>query len=230
MSQAEQGAEGIVLAYPTPISCKVISEASAVNQRLREIIIARMEEGGGIRKSNVNGWHSQEDLFQWEAPEVAQLLGWVGRAVKSMTIFTTGVEQVSGEIDAWGWANVSWKGSYNKPHIHPDAMWSGVYYVDAGSSPADQPDSGMLEFLDPRPGIDILKIPGMPYSGTYRIEPVTGMMVLFPGWLYHFVNAYQGESFRISVAFNVRVLETDLPASLSGGAIAYSPGERWRRR
>ncbi|MDX1433392.1 MAG: 2OG-Fe(II) oxygenase family protein [Gammaproteobacteria bacterium] len=230
MNKAEQGAEGVVLAYATPISCKVIAEAAAVNARLREIILERMEREGGIQKSNVNGWHSLEDLFQWPNPEIQQLLGWVGQAVKAMTMFTTGADQVSGEIDAWGWANVSWKGSYNKPHIHPDAMWSGVYYVDAGSSPEGQPDSGILEFLDPRSGIDVLKVPGMPYSGNFRVKPESGMIVLFPGWLYHFVNPYQGDDLRISIAFNVRVLDTDLPSSLFGGAVGYSPGPRWRRR
>lgn len=227
MNEAEQGTEDIVLAYPTPISCRVIPEAGAVNHGLRRIILERKEQGDGIRKSNVNGWHSQDDLFKWPNAEVQQLLGWVGQAVKSMTQFTTGAEHVSGEIDAWGWANVSWKGSYNKPHIHPEAMWSGVYYVDVGSSPAEQPDSGIIEFLDPRAGIDILKVPGMPFTGKYKLKPETGMLVLFPGWLYHFVNSYQGDDLRISIAFNVKVLEASLPSNLAGGAIAFSPGTRW---
>ena len=228
MNQHEHAAEDVVLAFPTPISCRVIPEADTVNQRLQRIILERMDESGGVRKSNVNGWHSEEDLFQWPNPEVAQLLEWIGQAVKSMTVFTTGAEKVSGEIDAWGWANVSWPGSYNKPHIHPDSMWSGVYYVDAGTTPEEHQDSGLLEFLDPRSGIDILKIPGMPFSGSFKMRPSTGMMVLFPGWLYHFVNPYQGEGMRISIAFNVRVLETNLPKKYVGGALGFFPGERLR--
>lgn len=229
MNQEEHGAENIVLAFSTPISCRVIPGADTVNRGLREIVLEHMEKTEGLHKSNVNGWHSEDTLFQWPNTEVKQLLEWVGQAVKSMTMFTTGAETVRGEIDAWGWANVSWTGSYNKPHIHPDAMWSGVYYVDAGSSPEEQPDSGMLEFLDPRAGIDVLKIPGMPFTGGFQMRPRTGMMVLFPGWLYHFVNPYQGDSMRISIAFNVRVLDTDLPRELVGSAIGYLAGERWRR-
>ena len=38
-------------------------------------------------------------------------------------------------------------------------------------------------------------------------------MVVFPGWMYHFVNPYQGEGERISIAFNVRAVDAGAPAT-----------------
>jgi hypothetical protein len=36
-----------------------------------------------------------------------------------------------------------------------------------------------------------------------EIQPEAGMMVMFPSWMPHSVDAYLGESTRISIAFNL---------------------------
>ena len=46
--------------------------------------------------------------------------------------------------------------------------------------------------------------PGNPFGQTVSVPPRPGLMVLFPSWLYHWVNPFYGEGERISVAFNVR--------------------------
>ena len=47
------------------------------------------------------------------------------------------------------------------------------------------------------------------------MRPRARSMVIFPGWLYHFVNPYhgEGEGERISIAFNVRAVESRTPDS-----------------
>jgi hypothetical protein len=34
-------------------------------------------------------------------------------------------------------------------------------------------------------------------------SPVAGMVLVFPNWLFHFVNPFQGIGERISISFNV---------------------------
>jgi hypothetical protein len=37
------------------------------------------------------------------------------------------------------------------------------------------------------------------------VRPENGMMLIFPGWLNHYVHPYWGERERISVAFNLMI-------------------------
>jgi hypothetical protein len=37
------------------------------------------------------------------------------------------------------------------------------------------------------------------------VTPRDGLLVVFPAWLYHYVNPYQGTAPRISVAFNATI-------------------------
>jgi hypothetical protein len=78
-----------------------------------------------------------------------------------------------------------------------------VYYVDAGTVNPDRPLSGVLEFLDPRAGVEAVTAPGDPYGEPLRVRPESGLMVVFPSWLYHWVHPYFGELPRIAVSFNV---------------------------
>ena len=212
----------ITLTYATPVLHQRLDDTEQVNQRLREVILERAAQSPSEGKSNVGGWHSDTDIFNWPVPEIQQLLGWVGGATKALMAATTGQEKLSGELDAWGWANVLYSGGYNTPHIHADSMWSGAYYVDTGEPEGDDPNNGIIEFMDPRPAIDMVKVPGTPFTGRYRVAPQAGDLVMFPSWLYHFVNPYTGRTPRISIAFNIRIINTNLPASVFGGAIQYT--------
>src|SRR5262249_30370056 len=89
---------------------------------------------------------------------------------------------------------------YHAPHSHPDSAWSGVYYVDAGT--VDRSLSGVLEFLDPRAGVEAVTAPGDPYGEPVRVRPQTGLIVTFPSWLCHWVHPYVGHTPRIAVSFN----------------------------
>lgn len=205
-----QATDDIVLAFPTPIMVKVLPDTEAANEGLRRVILAHAQQEDSVRKSNVGGWQSSTDMFNWKEPEIAPLREWAVGAVSLMTRFTAKTDDAAGRLAIQAWANVSGPGAYNKPHIHAGSMWSGVYYVDAGTYPAEHPDSGTIEFMDSRWGASIVPYPGMPFLDRYTVKPVTGMMLLFPSWMYHYVNAYQGDDVRISVAFNVKITSTNL--------------------
>jgi len=111
--------------------------------------------------------------------------------------------QMRGGLRLYGWANVTRPGGYNRVHNHAASMWSGVYYVDPGSPDASFPDSGVLEFVDPRLGSSMVTTPGRPFGGNLRVVPEEGLMVLFPSWLMHFVNPFEGTGERISISFNL---------------------------
>jgi hypothetical protein len=77
-----------------------------------------------------------------------------------------------------------------------------VYYVDAGTATESRPLGGVLEFLDPRGGVEAVSTPGDPYREPIRVQPESGLLVIFPSWLYHWVHPYAGQLPRIAVSFN----------------------------
>jgi hypothetical protein len=40
------------------------------------------------------------------------------------------------------------------------------------------------------------------HGGKEIVLPQSGLLLIFPAWLYHYVNPYHGEGERISVAWN----------------------------
>ena len=63
--------------------------------------------------------------------------------------------------------------------------------------------SGALEFVDPRASAETNPMIWQQTDSRIRVLPHPGKMIIFPCWLYHYVNPYRGEKPRTSVAFNV---------------------------
>ena len=206
VSKAHDAGSGIMLTYFTPVYARTMPRAARTNAALRRLVLDREQTTPGEDKSNVGGWHSAPDLFSSQAPEVRELLDWVCAAVLAMSKYMSQTPHKGTQIETRGWANVSRNGDYHRAHMHPGHDWSGIYYVDPGEHPAAYPDSGIIEFHDPRCAVGILETPGKPFWGTVHFRPEAGMLLLFPSWLVHTVNPYRGERERISIAFNVRMV------------------------
>jgi uncharacterized protein (TIGR02466 family) len=84
-------------------------------------------------------------------------------------------------------------------------MWSGVYYVSGGKPDSNDPLNGKLELLDPRVGVNMLRLEQGIFGGRYLVEPMPGLMVMFPSWLKHMVHPFSGSGERISISFNAYV-------------------------
>ena len=107
------------------------------------------------------------------------------------------------------WVNVSPRYGYNRNHVHPNALWSGVYYVQA------PPGAGRIFFSDPRPQVPLVTarfVPDKPrraesWSEVYY-EAIEGRLIMFPSWLVHEVepnvtDLEGADADRISVSFNL---------------------------
>jgi hypothetical protein len=109
-----------------------------------------------------------------------------------------------------------------------------VYYVDAGEPEPHSPLNGVLEFLDPRAGVEAVSAPGDPYGEPVRVRPEAGLLVIFPSWLYHWVHPYAGQSPRIAVSFNATLatspaVKTSIAeASTEFEPIGAMPRQRYR--
>jgi predicted 2-oxoglutarate/Fe(II)-dependent dioxygenase YbiX len=78
---------------------------------------------------------------------------------------------------------------------------------------AEQPDSGLLRFFDPRQGADAYSDPTnlnllpafAPRSIQMRLE--AGALIVFPSYLFHEVAPFYGRDTRITVASNCWFVE-----------------------
>ena len=111
------------------------------------------------------------------------------------------------------WFQVSNNFGFHEMHVHGNCSWSGVYYVQAGSSSrsaADIHENGMPN------GITRFYGPHTEYLAgghgdrgnyylndhTYDSYPEDGKLCIFPSHLKHMVFPYQGEQDRIIVSFH----------------------------
>jgi uncharacterized protein (TIGR02466 family) len=210
-------------AFPTLIGKLRVPDPEMINRDLQALILADEAEYASLGRSNIGGWHSRPDFLNKPDPAVSSLRVWLRWALRQMIDSTAGANAFQGTLSLSAWATICRTGAYHAPHSHPDSAWSGVYYVDPGSGNSDQPFSGMLEFLDPRAGVEAVTAPGDPYGEPFRVRPEAGLLVVFPSWLYHWVHPYSGQRPRIAISFNATV------AAVSEGSLSATSARLARK-
>ena len=180
--------------FPTTIYAKDIQ---LDNETLSNNIVNWSQQDSGVKKTNMNGWQSKPEMhLKSEYQQLVQELykmqeeiyqdEWLDRKPKLGNM----------------WANINYPGGYNRPHVHPNCLFSGVYYVKANKN------SGVFVANDPRPGIQTMmptRKPGRPPKHLWRevhLEPIPGRIIMFPAWLWHCVEPNKSNDIRISVSFN----------------------------
>ena len=191
--------------FGTPVMVFDVPDAEDVN---REIVERLLEEEGrtaGLVHSNRGGWHSEVDLmkrpqpcFQWLT---RMLVDHVTKVVAALSA-QAGLASPPRPRLVNEWAMVMRQGDYTLMHDHMDADWATAYYADAGD--AEGQGSGGLAFSDPRPGLRRAEFNLFP--GLFTVQPRSGALVVFPGWLKHQVYTYEGRRPRVSISSNI-VLE-----------------------
>tara|TARA_B100000886_G_scaffold17870_1_gene11472 strand:+ start:1033 stop:1674 length:642 start_codon:yes stop_codon:yes gene_type:complete len=105
------------------------------------------------------------------------------------------------------WININGKGAYNVEHDHPQAHFSGVYYVNCPK------DSGVIVFENPFnfKAFDELSsyneefVQKNAQHKSIYIEPKDGLLIIFPAHLRHLVPENNTDEERISIGFNLHV-------------------------
>ena len=104
------------------------------------------------------------------------------------------------------WWTVYEKGAFIPRHTHSNSMISGAYYLR-------QPQgAGPIKFFNPiGPLINHFYHPDLIFqvAADIDIEPRTGTLLLFPGWLEHETQANQSDEDKIIVSFNLTLKETN---------------------
>ena len=181
--------------FPTIIYAK---DVQLDNRLFEREVVEWSKKDKGIRRTNMIGWHSTTDMHK--IPVFKTLVDELFKM--QMEIYKEELlsrEPIIGNM----WANINPPGGYNRPHIHPNSHFSGVYYIKAPQN------SGDIVFNDPRSGAHMImperikdSKPPSHLWREVRINPLEGRLIMFPSWLWHCVDPNESNDIRISVSFN----------------------------
>tara|TARA_R100000935_G_scaffold22537_1_gene41467 strand:- start:275 stop:853 length:579 start_codon:yes stop_codon:yes gene_type:complete len=180
--------------FPTTVYAE---DVNLDNEMFANEIVAWSKKDKGLQKTNVDGWHSETNMHTMQPFKtlVDELMKMQHKVFKEEWLAR---EPILGNM----WANINYSGGYNRPHIHPNSLYSGVYYVKT------QPDCGRTLIYDPRPGIQTTmpaRKKGSPPQHLWReahLDSKQGRIIMFPSWLWHCVELNKSNDLRISVSFN----------------------------
>ena len=98
------------------------------------------------------------------------------------------------------WGVKMWRQGHQAPHIHHKAWLSGVYYVQLPEvvRPGQKGHEGWIEFGRGPEDISPLAPPNL-----RLIQPVVGMLITFPSYMWHRTLPFESKRDRISIAFDV---------------------------
>lgn len=200
--------------FATPIYSFTDAASPELDQELARRMVAESEQGAGLARSNSGGWHSVPNLSQRPEPCFQDLMQRVVARVQAVFFDLARAQEAPVELryrfGVQAWAMVMRHGDHTVLHDHTESHLSCVYYPDAGDADLEQhPDSGKLCFVDPRRGGTVISGIDL-FPSQFSITPAPGQLVVFPGWLQHYVHPYRGARPRVSISCNVR-LEAESP-------------------
>ena len=202
-------------AFAVPFGEARLPGCEALNRQLETLFLAReSDEYRNPTPSHIpqqEMFESRFNLFLWPESCVQELRTFMLNSVAQTVLESSDLQPVDLarlQVHNHTWFHVTrYAGSF-VAHNHPLASWSAVYCVRAGERPADQPASGVLRFMDTRPGAESYQdIANRRLRPAYalkcrEIRLEEGQVVVFPSFAFHEVSPFYGRDTRITVATN----------------------------
>lgn len=175
------------LIYPTPIASMETGRIDLC-QKYKTLIINLMSEEDRQTLS-FRGFYSTPDNLH-ERPEFKELFDFIDSENKKFFDEVLYIDPSHLRMQNM-WSNTYGNKLKHHVHYHPNAYFSGVFYLDLPTG--EDTDPGVLFFHDPRPAAvmqvaDYKKESIINYRSWWYI-PKVGLMVLFPSWMPHGTNS-----------------------------------------
>jgi uncharacterized protein (TIGR02466 family) len=202
-------------AFAVPFGEARLSDCEGLNRQLEALFLAReSDEYRNPTPSHVpqqEMFESRFNLFLWRESCVQELRTFMLNSVAQTVMEASELKPADLsrlQIHNHTWFHVTrYAGSF-VAHNHPLASWSAVYCVRAGERPPEQPASGMLRFMDTRPGADAYQdIANRKLRPAFalrcrEVRLEEGQVIVFPSFAFHEVAPFYGRDTRITVATN----------------------------
>jgi uncharacterized protein (TIGR02466 family) len=201
--------------FAVPFGEARLPDCERLNRELEALFLTReTDEYRNPTPSHVpqqETFESRFNLFRWPESCVQELRAFVLNSVAQTVGEACGLQPTELArlvIHNHTWFHVSrYAGSF-VAHNHPLASWSAVYCVRSGERLPDQPGSGVLRFMDTRPGADAYldvanrRLRPAFALGCRDVRLEEGQVIVFPSYLFHEVSPFYGRDTRITVATN----------------------------
>jgi uncharacterized protein (TIGR02466 family) len=156
----------------------------------------------GRIETNYGGWQSN-DLNKSDFP-ISSLVDKIEKNLTTIHEIYSIKKQYLSVVDNI-WININSTGSYNMPHVHPENLFSGVFYLktpkSCGNIIFSHPSSNHVYHYDEKFIEEWTNI----NSGKMYQTPEPGKIIIFPSWLLHHVEPNLSQEDRISIAFNTNL-------------------------
>ena len=190
------------LVFSTPIWGFLVKDYEKLNINMLEYIKElQKSDPEGVNKSNVFGWHSKG--FDMNDKKVSYFFESIKPNIDNILI-DMGWDDLNNKINITSaWSIINKKNASNERHIHSNSYISAVYYVSAPKNCGD------ILFHDPRQA-KIIRKPNTIKANQLNAEvvnitPQSGLLVLFPSYLYHSVAKNNSDEERIIISFNIDI-------------------------
>ena len=188
--------------FSSPIAFDIITDLDF--DKIKNKCYDLKSRSNGRMVSNVGGWQSDDLPFDIE--EFIPLYNMIYDKVNELHLeygFKTSHKQTIDNI----WVNINELGGFNRPHVHPNSILSGVFYIEC-----DPITSGDIVFINP-----VVAHPhhwsgitedqnSLIAAATCFHKPQRGKLIVFPSWLQHYVEPNKNAEPRISLSFNTMLV------------------------
>ena len=200
----DSGAIELINMFPVPLLMKQVEDCEDLNRRFVGEALARRAKEAGVDRSNRYGWHSNADFFERREPAHSEVAAEIRDFVQKASRQT--MPKLPADLAAAfeGWVNINPTHALNSPHDHPGSFWSGTYYAQVPLPERDEDKmSGAIEFLDPRGSLGTSARIETPFTRSkFTLRPAAGTILLWPGYVRHWVYPNMSKEDRFTVSFN----------------------------
>ena len=194
----------ILKLFPQPIFKYQIDNYKKINEELIKYIYGlHNNDNVGVKKSNINGWHSKPFDLKDDIPN--KFYSHINNYIKD--VFNKyGWEYNNTKVLCTSmWAIINKKGNFNIEHTHPNNYLSTAYYVKApencGNFKATNPNILNRHIRAKAEEANELN------SNSASIKINEGDLLIFPAYLPHSVDENRSDEDRVIVSFNIDILK-----------------------
>jgi uncharacterized protein (TIGR02466 family) len=187
--------------FPSPLFTNVYTGPN-LNNTIRFLDESKIKDGG---MADTYGFHS-DDTYILEAKECAPLKNFI---IDNILFF--GKEILMYAYDEYelsqSWISLKQPGQHHTMHTHPNSLISGVFYYGE-----EDPEIPTITFHKPVAGINVSYLSPVYQADrrkseyawdSFSVNYTSGLLLLFPSYVFHSVPINKSKKDRKSIAFNV---------------------------
>ena len=182
--------------FSTPFFGAKITNHEEINQKLINFTYEYQKEHPSQSISNRGGYHTdlihKEAIFSEFFDSAKTSINKIINSMNAKSVSVLGA-----------WINVNNQHAYNTEHNHPECDLAAVYYIKTPKN------CGRIYMNNPVPQAfmnqKLRKTKMNIYSQHIYFDITEGALFVFPGWLFHGVEANNSDEDRISMAFNLQI-------------------------